>query len=55
MQPSRKLERVDGDDQAKVLALPQQGRSIRAIAIALKTPKSTVARALKVALHKAAA
>ena len=46
--------RFSDGDRAKVLSLHQQGRSIRDIAIALKTPKSTVARALKVALHQAA-
>jgi DNA invertase Pin-like site-specific DNA recombinase len=37
-------------DRAKVLALHREGRSIRGIAIAMKVPKSTIARALKAAV-----
>lgn len=47
--------RFSDEDRAKVLALHREGRSIRDIAIALKTPKSTVARALKAAAHQEAA
>jgi DNA invertase Pin-like site-specific DNA recombinase len=46
--------RFSDEDRAKVLALHREGRSIRDIAIALKTPKSTVARALKAAAKEAA-
>ncbi len=41
--------RFSDKDRAQVLALHRQGRSIRDIAVALKVPKSTVARALKAA------
>jgi DNA invertase Pin-like site-specific DNA recombinase len=46
--------RFSDEDKAKVLALHHEGRSIRDIAVALKTPKSTVARALKDATRSAA-
>lgn len=38
--------RFDGAGLARVKALREQGRSIREIAVALKVPRSTVARAL---------
>ncbi|WP_255427327.1 helix-turn-helix domain-containing protein [Corallococcus sp. AB045] len=33
-------------DRGRIAAMKQMGRSIRAIAVALKVPRSTVARAL---------
>jgi IS30 family transposase len=45
---------ISDEDRAKVLALHREGRSIRDIAVALKTPKSTVARSLKAAAQPAA-
>jgi putative DNA-invertase from lambdoid prophage Rac len=42
--------RFSDEDRAKVLALHREGRSIRDIAVAVKVPKSTVARALKAAV-----
>jgi DNA invertase Pin-like site-specific DNA recombinase len=38
--------RFTDEDRAKLLALRREGRSIRQIAVALKVPRSTVARAL---------
>jgi DNA invertase Pin-like site-specific DNA recombinase len=46
--------RFNDEDRAKVLAMHREGRSIRDIAIAVKVPKSTVARALKAATQEAA-
>ena len=46
--------RFSDEDRAKVVAMHREGRSIRDIAVALKTPKSTVARALKAAGRQAA-
>jgi IS30 family transposase len=45
---------ISDEDRAKVLVLHRKGRSIRDIAVALKTPKSTVARALKAAAQPVA-
>jgi DNA invertase Pin-like site-specific DNA recombinase len=41
--------RFNDEAKAKVVALHQQGRSIRDIAVALKVPKSTVGRVLRAA------
>jgi putative DNA-invertase from lambdoid prophage Rac len=46
--------RFSDQDRAKVVAMHREGRTIREIAVALKTPKSTVARALKAAVKEAA-
>lgn len=40
--------RVTGDQRTKIVALRAEGRSVRAIAIALKIPRSTVARCLRI-------
>jgi DNA invertase Pin-like site-specific DNA recombinase len=39
-------QRMDGTEVARAAAMRAQGRSTRAIAIAMKIPKSTIARAL---------
>jgi hypothetical protein len=38
--------RVDGPTRARALAMRAEGRSVRAIAVALKVPRATIARAL---------
>ena len=51
--PWGRPRRLVGADLARVLAMRDEGRTIREIAVALKTPRSTVARAIA-ASHKPA-
>jgi DNA invertase Pin-like site-specific DNA recombinase len=46
--------RFTDEARAKVVAMHREGRTIREIAVAVKVPKSTVARALKTAQQEAA-
>jgi DNA invertase Pin-like site-specific DNA recombinase len=41
--------RLTDHDRAKVAALKREGRTVREIAVAMKIPRSTVARAFKTA------